>query len=1096
MSALAATTNPHAPASVEGASCSLCHTPHEAAVGENILKDAQGGTGELNPVTFCYGCHDGTFAVNVKTVVSNASFEGYSGHSVEPSSTTLDLTHVCADCHNPHSDSTTNFRLPKSSITVTLPTDVVVEREVTGANNTWCFACHDDEQSWYYSKCEEPYPSLAAPETAVSGYPVSGTFPGKSVYEDSSTNAHLGIPAGSMADRAIASREATRVAGDCLWCHSGHQGTSEYDGLVGKFGPSTAQTKDTVDGEYAEVCFICHKTNGLVSAPDIASAALGDATDSGHTIRTDGARYPKGAPLPCYECHNPHGSTRGNAANISDALGQNLDPRDPADPLNVGASEAKVRAFCFSCHVTYDVDPVTGRPWAWDSTAASGAGAYVAVSATAKAIGLPRNVAVNANDLRLPMANGHNKGDIERSCYECHGDVHRPMSGTSNGGVKCSVCHAALNGMVDDTNMYHHVLDDPNWDQAPGTYDPATGTYGSGAYPTSQTSLSCVSCHVDHSAYEPLPADDSRADGKSYSLRNSATVAYPTASSTDDTLCLSCHTEERARNTAGQKANTIQETSVWKIDATLWDTSPHNYDSPGPFNDGSTFSANCAKCHGNLQGTLSSGKFSVHFSAEQRLLNALGDTVAINLAINEEQMCFRCHSEVTDFVDNGGSLPGIPKPSQPTTTTREATDTTSWYSWDWYGTQAMSISNVAIYELMDPAVNNYGHKPAAYANLHLLSDTDETQDYIETNKHVECADCHNHHVVGTARHTWGTSNIVSAAIQGVSGQGFKLGTGVGFDILKVVNMPSDVQVDAQLVWQGRDDGYSEREYEICLKCHSSANDYLSTWGGTKTSVGLTPAVVTDRWTNVAADFNVGNQSRHPVFATLSGRYDINLDGVVASDGSETIPGYADTRTYGTSKVYPTQLDDTIWSPGDTMYCSDCHGNPNSPLPNDPNALNYTQGPHGSSVQYSLRGPNTSWPKNKAGTLWTIDMVTAAMATPGAELPFCSNCHPNIRGNQAHIKNNLHKSGPCIQCHIQIPHGGGMSRLIGDSNDSMPARYAYNNDKTTIKVGSFRKQANPLNYTTADCTVTSSGCVKSTSPHPTTDGTAANGFENW
>jgi hypothetical protein len=71
----------------------------------------------------------------------------------------------------------------------------------------------------------------------------------------------------------------------------------------------------------------------------------------------------------------------------------------------------------------------------------------------------------------------------------------------------------------------------------------------------------------------------------------------------------------------------------------------------------------------------------------------------------------------------------------------------------------------------------------------------------------------------------------------------------------------------------------------------------------------------------------------------------------------------------------------------------------------------------------------------------------------------------------------------------------MSRLIGDGNGSMPARYAYDNDKSTIKVASYRKQANPLNYSVADCSVTDSGCVAGKTSHAVGDITSP-GYENW
>lgn len=1122
--------SPHAAYSSETAHCTKCHVSHEAGSDRYILRFESGDS--FSQRAFCYSCHDGNLAANVKTA-TNVGFEsGKSGHSLEErgedATPAADLTDTCANCHFPHSDSTTNLRLPQETIN---------GKPVTGADNSWCLACHDDGQSWWVSaasgRTKAQYQArIASPSLNATGYPIEGTFPGATAYATPANNAHANIPAGSMTDWAMASREATRVVGDCLWCHSGHRGVSEYDGLLGKFGASTDQVKDTVDGEYAEVCFTCHKVDGLVSAPDIASAALGDAADSGHTIRTAGGRYPKGAPMPCYECHNPHGSTRGNTANISDALGQNLDPRDPADSANVGASAVKVRQFCFSCHVTYDVDPVTSRPWAWNSVS----GAYEPVSATAKAIGLDRNVAVNANDLRLPMANGHSLGDTTRSCYECHGDVHKPMSGTSNGGVKCSVCHSALNGMVDDTSTYHHVLDDSTWDQAPGTYDPATGAYGSTPYPTSKDSLSCVSCHVDHSAYEPLPSDDSRANGKAYSLRNSATVANPTPSDTDDTLCLSCHSTEIARNTTGQKANAIQETRVWSVDAALWGESPHDYDSPGPFNDGSMFNANCAKCHGNLQGTLSSGKFSVHFSAEQRLLNALGDTSNASLEVNEEQMCFRCHSEASDFKANNpaGTLLGEPKPSQPTTETRLANPgwnnssdpLTYWYSWDWYGTQRMKRSNAVIYKQMQPSTNAFGHKPHLYPSVtnpgrHLLSDTDETQAYLSANKHVECADCHNHHVVGEARHIYGTDNRVSEAIRGVRGVGFKPGE---LSVLAQVNWP---MIDPISYGSDVNDELETRssatyEYEICFKCHSSANAVvagvpgsgLAAWGGdmkwtTWPTLGTGTKAGVSNWTNVAQDFNAGNNSRHPVLATLSGDY-------YASPTATTmtrIPGYApDTVTRGTSTLGEGQVSNG-WGPGDTMMCSDCHGDSSAPIAMIPDGTNWKtnpaaelvpQGPHGSSIRFSLRGPGTDWPvKSSTGAL--ITLADLADETYASNI-FCSNCHPASVAayNKAHrpARGTQHLVCTCVSCHVLVPHGGKMSRLIADASTgvgSMPDRLAYQGNKGNVGILSFKKRTDATDYTNTDCAVTGSACAKGqhqTSRGGFTSNQSGGSWENW
>jgi hypothetical protein len=92
----------------------------------------------------------------------------------------------------------------------------------------------------------------------------------------------------------------------------------------------------------------------------------------------------------------------------------------------------------------------------------------------------------------------------------------------------------------------------------------------------------------------------------------------------------------------------------------------------------------------------------------------------------------------------------------------------------------------------------------------------------------------------------------------------------------------------------------------------------------------------------------------------------------------------------------------------------------------------------------LRGPNSgNWPNvtlSNFNTSW------------------CANCHNNFT-NVPH--GGSHGSYQCYRCHIVIPHGGKLSRLIAD-NDAMPARYAWNNTLSitgsTGNVQAFTKAA--------------------------------------
>ncbi|HEY5541052.1 MAG TPA: cytochrome c3 family protein, partial [Coriobacteriia bacterium] len=209
--------------------------------------------------------------------------------------------------------------------------------------------------------------------------------------------------------------EVKRQQGDCLYCHAAHRGANAYDSLLTTFTVPVASTlaSDQADGSYAALCFGCHggsKPSGFAAEPvDIKRFATASSGYGGHSIVTSGGTLPVGAPLPCFECHNPHGSKRGNASLISDERGGSLET----------STAAGVREFCFTCHTTNDTSA------GWDSTSG-----YVVVSAASTVVGLPRDGGV----LRLPPNYGHNEIDSE-SCYDCHGDsyaadgrnVHNPL---------------------------------------------------------------------------------------------------------------------------------------------------------------------------------------------------------------------------------------------------------------------------------------------------------------------------------------------------------------------------------------------------------------------------------------------------------------------------------------------------------------------------------------------------------------------------------------------------------------------------------------------------------------------------------------------
>ncbi|MBL0211900.1 MAG: hypothetical protein IPQ13_13470 [Holophagaceae bacterium] len=365
---------------------------------------------------------------------------------------------------------------------------------------------------------------------------------------------------------------------------------------------------------------------------------------------------------------------------------------------------------------------------------------------------------------------------------------------------------------------------------------------------------------------------------------------------------------------------------------------------------------------------------------------------------------------------------------------------------------------------------------------------------------VSCIDCHNMHKAGLA-HTYATTAtatrnaIGTGALQGVTGVTVTFGAAN---------------------WTAATFGTpatASKEYQICMKCHTSTSfganppagrsviystgtanftaggttvaagstapgwpvssasntalvgawirknsDATTAWyritASTATSLTITPAYAGATQTNqayqiaqetdVSLEFNPANASFHPVAAGLN-----------SGTGN------------GTPKALTTAQMKAPWNSSanigtQTMMCSDCH--------NTDSASPAAQGPHGSATQFMLRGPQTLWPPTGNFNGATLYNTT-----------FCSNCHTYTSNNRAHAK-HTGRTVTCYNCHILVPHGGKLARLIGDGDSTtFPARYAYQNKKTNMWVTGFTKAA-PGSYSETDC-----GASCATGKHLLTNG---------
>lgn len=307
---------------------------------------------------------------------------------------------------------------------------------------------------------------------------------------------------------------------------------------------------------------------------------------------------------------------------------------------------------------------------------------------------------------------------------------------------------------------------------------------------------------------------------------------------------------------------------------------------------------------------------------------------------------------------------------------------------------------------VDPAHTNldalYGNGKVDPLGIKGMSWTD--------NKHAVCMDCHNPHRAQAGTHVpdgqWyadaGTStNAVSNVLKGVPGIEPSWPT-AWTQPMTFTTLES-----------------AEKEYQICFKCHSywgigSATNGINDLGETSDSDGTTPL------TDVAWEMNINNKSGHPVVINQLGR----------------------TGSYAPKELLDVQLLEPWKSnPGlNTMYCSDCHGSDNE-LGGDP------RGPHGSNLKFILKGANQYWPYNANGNLYNMDDIGTAGIDPGDDGIFCKNCHDIAYPHSIWLQKMAGKKFTCITCHVAVPHGSPVSRLLG--YHTFPAPYNYGGNSLAL-----------------------------------------------
>jgi hypothetical protein len=416
-----------------------------------------------------------------------------------------------------------------------------------------------------------------------------------------------------------------------------------------------------------------------------------------------------------------------------------------------------------------------------------------------------------------------------------------------------------------------------------------------------------------------------------------------------------------------------------------------------------------------------------------------------------ENFCVSCHDS------DGSTLNGIEpfiasgdnnRPADIGWTTGTVSHSTADACFNCHGDSSGINAHGSDYEFL-LKYNNYtsGASHSFCYNCHdgTVASTDIQSLFARTYKHgnEDCQACHNQHTAEPGTHTpagqWYPSSV-NAMTNNVSG------------VLKGV---PGVEPSWPSAWTAPSTftslGSAAKEYQICFKCHSDFNT-----GG---HVGSS---------DQALEFNPNNKSAHPVVVTLNSQ----------------------TGSYSPRALATGQMKSPWTSVGNqTMYCSDCHGANNEDMA-DP------KGPHGSSYQFMLKGPNKLWPMgtNKLFSLNDIsgrNQEGGSLNTNWSTTLFCLNCHDSFPSsnkndwkNKAHQKHDDRNYKPdgsnrrnvyCIACHDVVPHGNKVSRLLAyRSQSSLYNSYSGFNYNV---IEGFRKTSR-TNYRADNCrTVANLGCDK-------------------
>lgn len=533
--------------------------------------------------------------------------------------------------------------------------------------------------------------------------------------------------------------------------------------------------------------------------------------------------------------------------------------------------------------------------------------------------------------------------------------------------------------------------------------------------PLQDNKMQCTSCH------EPHIRDTDPSKVIKFLRLNRFQESSPVGgafSEANDIICLACHDK------LGQAWSGSAHASPFVADETYTAAAAAQREFPSTIR---VWQAACLNCHDThtVQGS-------------RRLLREGTDSLSTpkrggNSAI--EETCYQCHSSDGAVLtgQGGGSFP-VP-------------DIKSDFTFSSIHMPIESADQPAGGEVHD-VVNADLVEPAVLVN--------------NNNRHVECTDCHNPHRVmknrlfnangstaaGTHAHGSAHNNIASGVLRGSWGVEPLYGS-TAFNPANLSTFALKSGDGGSGAVTSVNSGYVTREYQICLRCHSSyayGNNPpdLGSSGG-NTSYGTNGVI---EYTDQSMEFQAPGSHRGDNTSSNSG-----ADAAFANNNHRSwhpvIGSTGRSSSYRNSWLSPWNGAADIGN--QTMYCSDCHGSntANGTVVPSGGEDGNPWGPHGSVNNFLLKGT------------WAGGSESSSI---------CFKCHDPGDYNNANAdnvasgffspdKDNLHayhrsKVGPlrCTWCHVAVPHGWKNKAFLVNLNDvgpeaGLPSGTQVRNDTT-------------------------------------------------